>query len=266
MPGEIAILATAVLWNKSPGMQENMVPFGARDVAEHEKSGLVRDVFRRVSHRYDVMNDAMSLGIHRLWKDAAINWLVPAPHQRVLDLAGGTGDLARRILARSPQTDVTVLDLTADMVAVGRSRLASGPAHQRVNWVVGDALACPFPSGSFDACTIGFGIRNFQSIPAALAEIHRLLRFGGRLVMLEFGPIRHDALQAVYDWYSETVIPRIGSAIANDRESYVYLVESIRRFPAPRKVMDLMHDAGFDSVKHRPLSMGVATLYSGWKL
>jgi len=266
MPDEIAIVTTRILWNKSPDMQENMVPFGARDVAEHEKSGLVHDVFTRVSHRYDVMNDAMSLGIHRLWKDAAINWLAPAPHQQILDLAGGTGDLAKRILARSPQTDVTVLDLTADMVEAGRSRFQSVPAHDRVSWVVGDALACPFPSGIFDGCTIGFGIRNFQTISAALAEIHRLLRFGGRLIILEFGMIRHDAVRSVYDWYSDTIIPRLGSAIVNDRESYVYLVESIRRFPAPCRVMELMREAGFENVMHRPLSMGVAGLYSGWKL
>ncbi|MCY4260757.1 MAG: class I SAM-dependent methyltransferase, partial [Rhodobacteraceae bacterium] len=229
-------------------MQENRVPFGSRDVTEEQKSRLVRDVFTRVSNRYDMMNDAMSLGIHRLWKDAVVNWLAPMPHQHILDLAGGTGDLAKRILGHSPRTRVTVLDLTADMVEVGRDRLRAGPVSDQVSWVVGDALGCPFPTGAFDGCTIGFGIRNFQAIPTALDEIYRLLKFGGKLAILEFSTLRHDVLQTAYDWYSDAIIPRLGSAIANDRDSYVYLVESIRRFPPPGTFMSLMRDAGFESV------------------
>ena len=247
-------------------MNENRTSFGNREVAEHEKPGLVRDVFTRVSDRYDLMNDVMSLGIHRLWKDALVNWLAPASGQHVLDLAGGTGDIAARILARSPGTRVTVSDLTEDMIMKGRNRFETITNGNEVAWVVGDALSNPFPAGSFDRCTIGFGIRNFSNVPVALAEIYRVLGLGGRVVILEFSKVRDENLRQFYDWYSFRMIPRFGATIARDRDSYVYLVESIRKFPTPEQFMHQMRAAGYENVKHRSMSMGVATIYSGWKL
>lgn len=240
--------------------------FGNREVEEDEKPVLVRDVFSRVSHRYDLMNDAMSMGIHRFWKDTMVDWLAPVPGQRILDLAGGTGDIAARILHRAPESEITVLDLTVGMIDNGRRRFASIANGEQVAWVVGDAMAIPCQDGSFDRCTLGFGIRNFRNIPGGLEEIHRVLRIGGRVVILEFSKVRNAWLRRFYDWYSFGMIPRMGMVLAGDRESYLYLVESIRRFPGPEQFKQQMRDAGFGNVKHRSLSAGVATVYSGWKL
>jgi len=240
--------------------------FGFQEVAEGEKAGMVHGVFSRVASRYDVMNDVMSGGVHRLWKDAMMDWLAPRPGQRLLDVAGGTGDIAFRFLRRAPGAMATVLDMTEGMLIEGRKRAEAESMADRLDWVVGDAMALPFAANSFDVYTISFGIRNVTRIPDALAEAYRVLRPGGRLVVLEFSQMPNPALQWAYDRYSFNVIPLMGQVVANDRESYQYLVESIRRFPDQETFAAMIRDAGFGQVKYRNLTMGVAALHSGWKL
>ena len=240
--------------------------FGAREVPEGEKSGLVHEVFSSVASRYDVMNDVMSLGIHRLWKDAMMDWLAPRSNQRLLDVAGGTGDISFRFLKRAPEASAVVLDLTEPMLVEGRKRAEAEAMSDRLDWVTGDAMALPLPDNSFDVYTISFGIRNVTRIPDALAEAFRVLRPGGRLMVLEFSQLPNPAMQKAYDLYSFNVIPRMGQAIANDRDSYQYLVESIRNFPDQDTFASMIRDAGFEQVKYRNLSMGIAALHSGWKL
>ncbi|MEM8555519.1 MAG: bifunctional demethylmenaquinone methyltransferase/2-methoxy-6-polyprenyl-1,4-benzoquinol methylase UbiE [Pseudomonadota bacterium] len=240
--------------------------FGARTVLEDEKADLVQGVFSSVANRYDVMNDVMSMGIHRLWKDAMMDWLAPRGGMHVLDVAGGTGDIAFRVLKRAPMADVTVLDLTEDMLVEGQARADAQSFSDRLTWVVGDAMALPFEANTFDAYTISFGIRNVTRIEDGLSEAFRVLRPGGRLMVLEFSQLPNPPLQWAYDQYSFNVIPRMGQAIAGDRDSYQYLVESIRNFPDQLRFADMIADAGFDQVKYRNLSMGIAALHSGWKL
>ena len=240
--------------------------FGYRTVAAGQKPHMVRQVFRSVSSRYDLMNDTMSLGIHRLWKMALVDWLAPRNGRRFLDLAGGTGDVARSILERAPQASVFVVDLTEDMLTEGQRRSARARSADRIRWVAGDAQRLPFADGSFDCCTISFGLRNFVSIDESLVEIRRVLRTGGRLLVLEFSQVPNDALRWLYDNYSFRAIPAMGRVIANDRDSYQYLVESIRRFPDQEALAATMSNCGYDRVGYRNLSMGIAALHSGWKL
>ena len=240
--------------------------FGFQDVPEGEKAGMVHGVFTRVANRYDLMNDLMSAGIHRLWKDAMMDWLAPRPGQRLLDVAGGTGDIAFRFLRRAPGATATVLDMTESMLVEGRKRAEAGKLADRLAWVTGDAMALPFADNSFDRYTISFGIRNVTRIPDALAEAFRVLRPGGRLMVLEFSQLPVPAMQWAYDRYSFNVIPVMGQLIANDRDSYQYLVESIRKFPDQDTFAAMIREAGFDRVQYRNLSMGIAALHSGWKL
>jgi demethylmenaquinone methyltransferase/2-methoxy-6-polyprenyl-1,4-benzoquinol methylase len=240
--------------------------FGFQTVGEGQKAGLVHGVFTRVASKYDVMNDLMSGGVHRLWKDAMMDWLAPRAGQRLLDVAGGTGDIAFRFLKRAPGATATVLDLTESMLVEGRSRAEAGQMSNRLDWVVGDAMALPFPDASFDVYTISFGIRNVTRIADALAEAHRVLKVGGRLMVLEFSRIPNDGLQWMYDRYSFNVIPVMGQVVAGDRDSYQYLVESIRKFPDQEAFAAMLRTAGFDQVKYRNMTMGVAALHSGWKL
>ena len=240
--------------------------FGFETVPEEEKAGRVRGVFSSVATRYDVMNDVMSAGIHRLWKDAMMDWLAPRPGQRLLDVAGGTGDIAFRFLKRAGAGHATVLDLTEPMLVEGRKRAEAARMEESLDWVVGDAMALPFEAASFDVYTISFGIRNVTRIPDALSEAFRVLRPGGRLMVLEFSQLPNDGLQRLYDAYSFNVIPRMGQIIAGDRDSYQYLVESIRRFPDQETFAGMIRAAGFGQVKYRNLSMGIAALHSGWKL
>jgi demethylmenaquinone methyltransferase/2-methoxy-6-polyprenyl-1,4-benzoquinol methylase len=240
--------------------------FGERIVPEDEKAGLVHGVFSSVASKYDVMNDVMSVGIHRLWKDAMMDWLAPRDGQRLLDVAGGTGDIAFRFLRRAPGATAVVTDMTESMLIEGRKRAEAETFADRLEWIVGDAMALPFESGSFDVYTISFGIRNVTRIEDALAEAYRVLKPGGRVMVLEFSQLPNDGLQKLYDLYSFNVIPRMGQVIAGDRDSYQYLVESIRRFPDQERFADMIRNAGFEQVKYRNLSMGIAALHSAWKL
>ncbi|SDN79575.1 demethylmenaquinone methyltransferase / 2-methoxy-6-polyprenyl-1,4-benzoquinol methylase [Lutimaribacter pacificus] len=240
--------------------------FGFQDIPESEKAGRVQGVFGSVASKYDVMNDAMSMGIHRIWKDAMMDWLAPRPGTRLLDVAGGTGDIAFRYLARAGQAHATVLDLTEPMLVEGRKRAEAERQADNLDWVVGDAMALPFPDNSFDTYTISFGIRNVTRPQEALNEAYRVLRPGGRLMVLEFSQIPNDLMQKVYDLYSFHIIPRLGQVIANDRDSYQYLVESIRKFPDQETFLSMVRAAGFGNAKYRNLTMGIACLHSGWKI
>ena len=240
--------------------------FGFRTVDEDQKAGMVHGVFTNVASKYDIMNDAMSLGIHRLWKDAMMDWLAPRPGQRLLDVAGGTGDISFRFLDRAPSATATVLDMTESMLVEGRKRAEADARADRLDWVVGDAMALPFEANVFDVYTISFGIRNVTRIADALSEAYRVLKPGGRLMVLEFSQIPNELMQKVYDLYSFNVIPTMGKVIANDRDSYQYLVESIRKFPDQESFAGMIRSAGFGNVKYRNLTMGIAALHSGWKL
>ncbi|MGX9352572.1 bifunctional demethylmenaquinone methyltransferase/2-methoxy-6-polyprenyl-1,4-benzoquinol methylase UbiE [Shimia sp. W99] len=240
--------------------------FGFTTVPEAEKAGKVQGVFNSVASKYDIMNDVMSMGIHRVWKDAMMDWLAPRPGQRLLDVAGGTGDISFRFLKRAGHGHATVLDLTEPMLVEGRKRAEADQMAESLNWVVGDAMALPFEDNTFDVYTISFGIRNVTRPQEALNEAYRVLKPGGRLMVLEFSQIPNDMMQKVYDLYSFNIIPRMGQAIANDRDSYQYLVESIRKFPDQETFLDMVKAAGFGNAKYRNLTLGIAALHSGWKL
>ena len=240
--------------------------FGFETVREAEKAGRVQGVFNSVASKYDVMNDVMSMGIHRVWKDAMMDWLAPRPGQRLLDVAGGTGDISFRFLQRAGHGHATVLDLTEPMLIEGRQRAEADQMSDSLNWVVGDAMALPFEDNTFDVYTISFGIRNVTRPQEALNEAFRVLKPGGRLMVLEFSQLPNDGLQKLYDLYSFNVIPRMGQAIAGDYDSYQYLVESIRKFPDQETFLGMVRTAGFGNAKYRNLSMGIAALHSGWKL
>jgi demethylmenaquinone methyltransferase/2-methoxy-6-polyprenyl-1,4-benzoquinol methylase len=240
--------------------------FGFETVPEHEKAGRVQGVFNSVASKYDIMNDVMSMGIHRVWKEAMMDWLAPRPGQKLLDVAGGTGDVSFKFLGRAGHGHATVLDLTEPMLVEGRKRAEADSLTGSLDWVVGDAMALPFPDNTFDVYTISFGIRNVTRPQEALNEAYRVLRPGGRLMVLEFSQLPNPAMQKAYDLYSFNVIPRMGQAIAGDRDSYQYLVESIRNFPDQETFLSMVRAAGFGQAKYRNLSMGIAALHSGWKL
>jgi len=242
--------------------------FGFETVPLEEKQDRVNDVFRSVARRYDLMNDLMSAGLHRLWKDNFVTGLhVPkkTPY-RHLDVAGGTGDIAFRILeSGGDQTHVTVLDINGDMLEVGRER-AAGRFDGRIDFVEANAEELPFEDNSFNSYTVAFGIRNVPRIDRALAEASRVLKPGGRFMCLEFSKVDVPLLDRVYDAYSFAMIPRIGQMVTGDADSYRYLVESIRRFPPPAAFARMMETAGFRRVTHKPLTAGVVAIHSGWKL
>ena len=240
--------------------------FGFQTVAEDQKAGMVHGVFTRVASKYDIMNDVMSVGIHRIWKDAMMDWLAPRPGTKLLDVAGGTGDVSFRYLKRAPGSHATVLDMTEQMLVEGRHRAEAESMADNLDWVVGDAMALPFPANTFDVYTISFGIRNVTRVQDALNEAYRVLRPGGRLMVLEFSQLPNPAMQWAYDRYSFNVIPVMGQIIAGDRDSYQYLVESIRKFPDQDTFAAMIRTAGFGQVKYRNLTMGVAALHSGWKI
>jgi demethylmenaquinone methyltransferase/2-methoxy-6-polyprenyl-1,4-benzoquinol methylase len=245
---------------------EKTTHFGFQTVDEGSKAGMVHGVFSNVASKYDVMNDVMSGGVHRIWKDAMMDWLSPRGDQRLLDVAGGTGDVAFKFLRRAPGSTAVVCDMTESMLIAGRKRAEADSMADRLDLVVGDAMALPFEDNSFDVYTISFGIRNVTRIQDALSEAYRVLRPGGRLMVLEFSQLPNPMLQKAYDLYSFNVIPKMGQVIAGDAASYQYLVESIRQFPDQDRFAAMIVEAGFGNVKYRNLSFGIAALHSGWKL
>jgi ubiquinone/menaquinone biosynthesis methyltransferase len=253
---------------------EGTYSFGFEDVSDAEKTERVRGVFSSVASKYDIMNDAMSLGVHRLWKSAMMDWLRPRPGMQVLDVAGGTGDIATRILDRANKdlrpdqapAQVTVCDINEAMLGEGRDRALNKGRLDGVNWVCGNAEALPASSAAFDAYTIAFGIRNVTHIDQALAEACRVLKPGGRFLCLEFSMPEAEMLKKTYDFYSFNVIPRLGGAIAGDREAYQYLVESIRQFPKPDAFADMISSAGLSRVDYRSLSAGLVTMHSARRI
>jgi demethylmenaquinone methyltransferase / 2-methoxy-6-polyprenyl-1,4-benzoquinol methylase len=245
--------------------------FGYRQVRPEDKAALVGGVFERVATRYDLMNDLMSGGLHRLWKAAMIDWLAPRPGLRLLDVAGGTGDIAFRVLDRlarkaGPAAQITVCDINRAMLEVGRDRAIDQNRMGPIAWLCADAEALPVADRSVDAYTIAFGIRNVTRIERALAEARRVLRPGGCFLCLEFSQLQLDGLRPLYDRYSFTVVPWLGEQVADDRAAYQYLVESIRRFPDQSTFARMIEQAGLERVRHRNLSGGIAALHSAWRL
>jgi demethylmenaquinone methyltransferase/2-methoxy-6-polyprenyl-1,4-benzoquinol methylase len=241
--------------------------FGFEEVEPAAKAARVRAVFERVAARYDLMNDLMSGGVHRLWKEAMIDWLMPRRGMRHLDVAGGTGDIAFRLLDRlDGAADVTLVDINPAMLAVGRDRALDRGWLDEIHWVAGDAERLPLPDRAFDAYTIAFGIRNVTHLDRALAEARRVLRPGGRFLCLEFSRVVLPGLERLYDAYSFAVLPRLGRWVADDEAAYRYLAESIRRFPDQATFARLIAQAGLGQVKHRNLSGGIAAIHSAWRL
>ena len=243
--------------------------FGARQVPLEEKQSLVDDVFHSVARRYDLMNDLMSLGLHRAWKDALVTAVNPPKSLpfALLDIAGGTGDVALRVLDNGgAQTRATVCDINPDMLDIGRERAAALSLGDAIEFTEANAEALPFADRSFDAATVAFGIRNVPRIEPALAEAHRVLRIGGRFLCLEFSAVDVPGLDRLYDFYSFNVIPALGRVVAGDAQSYRYLVESIRRFPTAESFAAMLRAAGFARVTFQPMSGGIVTLHSGWRL
>jgi demethylmenaquinone methyltransferase/2-methoxy-6-polyprenyl-1,4-benzoquinol methylase len=241
--------------------------FGYRDVPASEKAGLVARVFDSVAPRYDLMNDLMSVGVHRLWKNALVDVLAPRKDETFLDVAGGTGDIAFRIVERlGGEARVTICDINPAMLEVGRDRAADRGLLRGLTWTTGDAESLPFPDRSFDAYTIAFGLRNVTNLDNALREAHRVLRPGGRFYCLEFSKVTSAPVGRVYDAYSERALPFFGRVIARDAESYRYLHESIRRFPSQRELTKRLRAAGFERVAWRNMTLGVVALHSGWRI
>jgi demethylmenaquinone methyltransferase/2-methoxy-6-polyprenyl-1,4-benzoquinol methylase len=241
--------------------------FGFRKVSFTEKPELVRGVFSNVATRYDLMNDLMSGGVHRLWKEALIDWLLPRPGDRLLDIAGGTGDISFRFLRRvKNRAEAVVCDFTPEMLFEGARRAEKQCPGSAISWVAGDAMAVPFADKSFNKATISFGIRNVVDPQRALSEIYRILRPGGRFICLEFSRVNPSILRRLYDAYSFNVIPAVGGIIAHDRESYQYLVESIRNFPDQETFADMLRLAGFRRVTYRNMTGGIVAMHSGWRL
>ncbi|AMS39063.1 bifunctional demethylmenaquinone methyltransferase/2-methoxy-6-polyprenyl-1,4-benzoquinol methylase UbiE [Aminobacter sp. NyZ550] len=243
--------------------------YGFRNVGAGDKQGLVNEVFHKVADRYDVMNDLMSGGLHRIWKDAMVAWLNPPrrPGWKVLDVAGGTGDIAFRIVdASHGNAHATVLDINGSMLGVGRERAEKRGLADKTDFVEANAEELPFADETFDAYTIAFGIRNVPRIDVALSEAWRVLKPGGRLLVLEFSEVEMPLLDKIYEAWSFNAIPRIGQAVTGDGEPYAYLVESIRKFPNQQNFAAMITRAGFDRVTFRNYTGGIAALHSGWKL
>jgi demethylmenaquinone methyltransferase / 2-methoxy-6-polyprenyl-1,4-benzoquinol methylase len=243
--------------------------FGERKVRLDEKQGLVDDVFHKVADRYDLMNDLMSGGLHRIWKDILVAKAHPPKNRGYfhLDVAGGTGDVAFRIAnAGGPDTRVTVLDINADMLRVGEARAAKRRGGDKVSFVEGNAEELPYETATFDGYTIAFGIRNVPRIERALTEAYRVLRRGSRFLCLEFSEMDLPVLDRIYAFYSDAAIPAIGKVVTGDGAPYRYLVESIRKFPAPEVFAGMIEDAGFARAAYVRLSGGIVAIHSGWKL
>lgn len=233
--------------------------FGFQEVSAAEKEGLVQNVFSNVAKNYDLMNDMMSLGWHRIWKHDLINEISPSQHENLLDVAGGTGDIASRFL-KAGGGHATVVDLNNQMLVEGQKKFP----HAKISWVHANAENLPFPDNSFDYYTISFGIRNVTNIEQALKEAYRVLKPTGKFMCLEFSNVNNSVVAKLYDWYSLNIIPIIGEKIAQDREAYQYLVESIRKFPKAAKFASMVKAAGFTNVEFKKLTFGVVALHIGF--
>lgn len=244
----------------------NKTHFGYKEVDVADKARLVGGVFSSVASKYDVMNDAMSLGVHRLWKDRMISELNPRMGSALLDVAGGTGDIAFRFLNKSQDSNVMVCDINPQMLMEGRKRAVDRNILHNIAWACGDAEKLPMPTSSFDYYTIAFGIRNVTNIENALAEAYRVLKPGGRFICLEFSHVDNPLLSKIYNMFSFKIIPQIGKVVAGDEASYRYLVESIRKFPKQEEFSRMIRLAGFENVKSKDLSGGIVALHSGWKV
>ena len=247
------------------GSDDNSIDFGFRQVNRAEKAGLVRDVFDSVANRYDLMNDLMSGGVHRLWKAAMIDWMAPQPHQTLIDLAGGTGDIGQRFL-RAGGGFAHITDINESMLMAGKKRRDLQSLANRMNWCNANAEQLPFADNAADLVTIAFGLRNVTDRPAALAEAHRVLKAGGRFLCLEFSQVDNAVLQRLYDAWSFSILPTMGQMVAGDAESYRYLVESIRQFPRKEILADMFADAGFAQIRIRSMTGNIACIHSGWKM
>ena len=241
------------------------IDFGYREVEMEQKQGLVNDVFDSVASSYDIMNDLISLGVHRLWKEALLDWMAPRPNQTLADLAGGTGDIAVRFLQRGGQF-AHVIDINEKMMAEGQRRREINKFRSKLAWVIGDAQSIPLKDNSVDRATIAFGLRNVPDRELALKQIVRILKPGGRFCCLEFSHVKNPLLSSLYDMWSFNILPKVGQLVAGDMHSYIYLVESIRKFPSQSELCTMMADAGLVQIKVRSLSGGIATIHSGWKL
>ena len=247
-------------------MQNKYTDFGFSRVKSKDKSNLVKKIFENVSGRYDLMNDFMSLGIHRVWKKSMLDWLAPWRRQSLIDVAGGTGDIAFNFIKRAKTgANATILDLTESMMIEGKKKTIDLPEESQINWGCGDAMRMPFSDSTFDVYTISFWIRNVTNISKTLSEAYRVLKPGGRLMILEFSSVNNDLISWIYDKYSFNIIPKLGEFVSNDRESYQYLVESIRKFPNQEKFSEMIINEGFRKVKYRDLTFGIAALHSAWK-
>lgn len=247
-----------------PPVGRSTTHFGFRSVAEEEKAPLVGEVFTSVAERYDLMNDLMSMGVHRWWKSVMMDWLRPGPGMRLLDVGGGTGDIAMRFLDRGGGP-VVVVDVNREMLSVGRDRAVDAGRPQEIEWLCGDAERLPVADASVDAYTTAFCLRNVTRIDRALEEARRVLRPGGRFLCLEFSRVTLPALSRVYDPYSFQVLPRLGRLVTGNGDAYRYLVESIRRFPDQDGFARMIAAAGLDLVRYRNLSGGIAALHSAWR-
>ena len=238
------------------------VSYGYQEVAPAEKTRRVTSVFERVAARYDIMNDLMSGGLHRTWKNEFVRMVKPRAGERILDMAGGTGDIAFRMAAAG--ASVTIADINPAMLEVGRERAAKR-GIEGLGWAEENAETLSFADAQFDAYTIAFGIRNVTDIPAALRSAYRVLKFGGRIFCLEFSTTEWPGFRDIYDAYSHRIVPQIGKIVAKDEEAYRYLVESIRRFPPMPEFAAMIAAAGFSRVAHRPILGGLVAIHSGWK-
>lgn len=250
----------------APKPEHDTTHFGFQQIPAGEKTGRVGEIFSTVAGRYDVMNDLMSFGLHRLWKRSFVSELAPQPGEYLLDLAGGTGDIARLVHRKTPDCHITLCDINPDMLAAGRDRAIDENDLENIEWITGNAEALPFPDRHFHACTIAFGIRNVTHMEKALEEIYRVLKPGGRFLCLEFSQVNDALLKPIYDAYSFQVIPRLGQAIAGSRDSYRYLVESIRRFPSQEDFAERITKAGFSQVSWHNLSRGVVAIHKGYRI
>ena len=244
-----------------------MEDFGFRKVNRDEKQHLVNEVFESVAFRYDLMNDLMSAGLHRLWKDTLIDWLAPRKNKHLIDVAGGTGDVAFRFLNRlKDKGKVTIVDRNEQMLLEGKSRYTVSFKNNNIEWICADAMELPFSDESFDYFTISFGIRNVLDIKKCLEEAYRVIKPGGRLLILEFSAVDNKTLKKLYDLYSLNIVPKLGRFVTGDEDSYRYLVESIRKFPSQEEFLSMIDTAGFMQTKFRNFTFGVVALHSGWKV